>query len=78
MSWKRLVAINAAGFTGRFRRPDRSNGFLNRRGHPARRHGHLADTLHGPHIYREHGLPIGPSWDDLTRLIEDAASDDPT
>ena len=38
----------------------------------------LAVTLHGPHIYRENGLPMGPSWDDVTRLIEDAASDDPT
>jgi site-specific recombinase XerD len=38
----------------------------------------LADTLHGPHIYRDQGLPLGPSWDDVTRLIQDAASDDPT
>ena len=38
----------------------------------------LADTLHGPHIYRDHGLPVGPSWDDVNRLIQDAASDDPT
>ena len=38
----------------------------------------LADTLHGPHVYRDHGLPIGPSWDDVNRLIQDAASDDPT
>jgi hypothetical protein len=26
-------------------------------------------TLHGPHIYRDNGLPIGPSWDDVNRLI---------
>jgi integrase/recombinase XerD len=38
----------------------------------------LADTLQGPHIYRDHGLPMGPSWDDVTRLIESATSDDPT
>jgi integrase/recombinase XerD len=37
----------------------------------------LADALHGPRIYREHGLPLGPSWDEVKRLIEDAASDDP-
>jgi len=37
----------------------------------------LADALHGPHIYREHGLPLGPSWDEVSRLIEDAASDKP-
>lgn len=36
----------------------------------------LADALHGPRIYREHGLPLGPSWDEVGRLIEDAASDD--
>jgi len=37
----------------------------------------LADALHGPRIYREHGLPLGPSWDEVSRLIEDAATDDP-
>jgi site-specific recombinase XerD len=37
----------------------------------------LADALHGPRIYREHGLPRGPSWDEVCRLIEDAASGDP-
>jgi len=34
----------------------------------------LADGFHGPRIYREHGLPLGPSWDDVNRLIQDAAS----
>ena len=41
----------------------------------AERHGWcaagLADTLHDPHIYRDDGLPMGPSWDDVARLIED-------
>lgn len=37
----------------------------------------LADALHGPRIYREHGLPLGPSWDEVRRLIEDAVSGDP-
>lgn len=37
----------------------------------------LADQLHGPRIYREHGLPLGPSWDEVNRLIEGATSDDP-
>ena len=36
----------------------------------------LADMLRGPHVYRDDGLPIGPSWEDVTRLIADAASDD--
>jgi site-specific recombinase XerD len=35
----------------------------------------LADALHGPHIYREHGLPLGPSWEDVGKLVNDAASD---
>jgi integrase/recombinase XerD len=37
----------------------------------------LADALHGPHIYRDHGLPLGPSWDEVRRLIDNAASDAP-
>jgi len=37
----------------------------------------LAEALHGPHIYREPELPLGPSWDDVNKLIQDAASDDP-
>lgn len=36
----------------------------------------LADALHGPRIYREQGLPLGPAWGDVTRLIQDAASSD--
>ena len=36
----------------------------------------IADALHGPRIYREHGLPLGPSWDEVRRLIEDAATAD--
>jgi integrase/recombinase XerD len=34
----------------------------------------LADALHGPRIYREQRLPLGPAWGDVTRLIKDAAS----
>jgi len=37
----------------------------------------LADALHGPHIYQDDGLPLGPSWDEVRRLVEDAASDGP-
>jgi integrase/recombinase XerD len=37
----------------------------------------LADGLQGPTIYRLHGLPLGPSWDEVTRLIQDATTDDP-
>ncbi len=37
----------------------------------------LADGLQGPHIYRQHGLPLGPSWDEVTKLIQDATTDAP-
>jgi len=34
----------------------------------------LADELHGPRIYRQHELPLGPSWDDVKRLVDDTAT----
>ena len=37
----------------------------------------LADLLPGPRIYRHHGLPVGPSWDEVSKLIESTASDEP-
>ena len=37
----------------------------------------LADLLSGPRIYRHHDLPLGPSWDDVRKLIESTASDEP-
>lgn len=37
----------------------------------------LGDAVPGPRIYREHGLPLGPSWEEVSRLIEGATSDDP-
>jgi integrase/recombinase XerD len=37
----------------------------------------LADLLSGPRIYRYHELPLGPSWDDIRKLIESTASDEP-
>jgi len=37
----------------------------------------LADALHGPRIYRDHQLPLGPSWEEVNRLIASAASDRP-
>jgi integrase/recombinase XerD len=32
----------------------------------------------GPHIYRHHDLPLGPSWEDVRKLIESTGSDEPT
>jgi site-specific recombinase XerD len=37
----------------------------------------LADLVSGPSIYRHHELPLGPSWDDVRKLIESTASDAP-
>ena len=37
----------------------------------------LADLVSGPRIYRHHELPLGPSWDDVRKLIESTASDEP-
>lgn len=37
----------------------------------------MADAINGPRIYRHHELPVGPSWDDVKRLIDDTASDEP-
>src|SRR5262249_48327723 len=34
----------------------------------------LADLVAGPSIYRHHELPLGPSWDDVRKLIESTAS----
>jgi site-specific recombinase XerD len=37
----------------------------------------LANAIHGPHIYRHSELPLGPSWDDVKKLIDDVISDEP-
>ena len=37
----------------------------------------LADLLSGPRIYRHHELPLGPSWNDVRKLVESTSSDAP-
>ncbi len=37
----------------------------------------LGNLVAGPRIYRHHELPVGPSWDEVRKLIESTASDDP-
>ena len=37
----------------------------------------IADEVHGPHIYRYHELPTGPSWDEVRRLLDSLKMDDP-
>ena len=37
----------------------------------------LADAVKTPPLYRHEGLPLGPSWDDVNRLLAAAQSDLP-
>jgi integrase/recombinase XerD len=37
----------------------------------------LADAIRTPRIYSHEGLPLGPSWDDVKRLISAAQGDEP-
>lgn len=37
----------------------------------------LADAIRTPRIYSHEGLPLGPSWDDVKRLIAAAQGDEP-
>lgn len=37
----------------------------------------LADAIRAPRTYRHQGLPIGPSWDDVKRLLAAAEGDRP-
>lgn len=38
----------------------------------------LADGIQAPRVYRHEGLPVGPSWDDVKRLLVAAEGDRPT
>ena len=48
--------------------------FAERRGHCQRG---MADGIKSPHLYRHEGLPIGPSWDDVKRLLAATEGDCP-
>lgn len=37
----------------------------------------VAAGIVGPHIFRDEGLPVGPDWSDVERLIRSADGDDP-
>jgi site-specific recombinase XerD len=37
----------------------------------------LANMLAGPRLYRERGLPLGPSWEEVKKLVENASSNRP-
>ena len=36
----------------------------------------IAETIQGPRIYRQEGLPSGPAWQDVLHLIENVNTDD--
>ncbi len=37
----------------------------------------VADTILLPRIYREEGLPLGPTWDTVRRMLANTSGDDP-
>jgi len=37
----------------------------------------IADAIQGPRIYRQEGLPSGPDWQDVVRLINSMDTDEP-
>lgn len=37
----------------------------------------IADTIRGPRIYSQHALPIGPSWEDVQRVLKHVDTDRP-
>jgi integrase/recombinase XerD len=37
----------------------------------------LADAILLPHIYRHERLPLGPTWDQVSRMIDEASGDEP-
>ena len=37
----------------------------------------IADSIVGPRIFRDEGLPVGPQWSDVERLIVSTKGDDP-
>ena len=38
----------------------------------------LATAILSPRVYRHEGLPLGPTWDAIGRLLAETAADDPT
>ena len=37
----------------------------------------IASTIDGPRLFKEEGLPAGPIWDDVQRLITTTSGADP-
>jgi len=37
----------------------------------------IASTIDGPRLFKEEGLPAGPIWDDVQRLITTTSGTDP-
>ncbi len=37
----------------------------------------LADAILSPHVYRQEGLPLGPTWDAVGRVLAETGAEDP-
>jgi integrase/recombinase XerD len=51
--------------------------FIRYAGHRGWCHAAIADGIKGPRIYAQESLPVGPSWEDVTRLLASLNTDDP-
>lgn len=51
--------------------------FFRRRAAQGRCTMHLAAAIQGPRLFAQEGLPVGPKWEDVRRLITSTATDDP-
>jgi len=37
----------------------------------------LADAILSPRVYRQEGLPLGPTWDAVGRVLAETGAEDP-
>lgn len=66
--WSRVTMANEAGMLRAFFRHAGRRGWC---------HAAIADGIRGPRIYSQENLPVGPSWEDVTRLLSSLNTDDP-
>lgn len=66
--WSRRTIANEAGMLRPFFRYAGSRGWCR---------AEIADGIRGPRIYAEEGVPIGPTWEDVKRLLASLDTDDP-
>ena len=66
--WSRISIANVAGMLRAFFRYAGYRGWC---------HATIADGIKRPRIYSEENLPVGPSWEDVRRLLSSLDTDDP-